>query len=436
MSKHFQANTQYSEPVQEIMGSVPSWIIKWGISVITALFIVIIIGCCFIKFPQTIPSAISIISANPPSMLEAKYAGIIDTIAVKNGQFVKQGELIALLKTPAVYEDMKTVESFAYSARFSSLSDIAYNSIFQRTLKLGDLQDKWTELCSLSREYQLYCSLDQIGKKRNLLSGQIQQNKEYYNTLCNQRILLEKDVKLQELSMRRDSVLWSEGLTAQAEFETSQQNYLSKLKSLVSFDASLKMAELNTLTLEQGLNELFIQNQAEEDEFNLKCSRTISELMARIAEWTEMYAIVAPFDGVVALQDYWGVGQSVSIGDTMASVVPSTEIIVEGRMEVSSVGFGRIAEGQTVNVRLNGFPYIEFGILKGVISRISQVPKKSLDGSVVYNVDVAFPAGLVSTYHKRFPFIQDMDGEAEIITQDKRLIDYFVDPLVSLFRNR
>ena len=159
-------------------------------------------------------------------------------------------------------------------------------------------------------------------------------------------------------------------------------------------------------------------------------------MIAQIAGWTEMYAIVAPFDGVVTLQDIWGPGQHVEVGDVLASVVPDMMTDVKGRMKVSSVGFGRIEMGQTVNVRLNGFPYIEFGILKGMISRISPVPEIMPDGSISYNVEVSFPDGLVSTYHKTFPFIQDMDGEAEIITRDQRLIEQFIEPIISLFGNR
>ena len=68
----------YSDPVQEIMGTIPSWTIRWGITVISAVFAIIVIGCCIIKCPQTLPSTISIISVNPPSRLEAKYTGIID----------------------------------------------------------------------------------------------------------------------------------------------------------------------------------------------------------------------------------------------------------------------------------------------------------------------------------------------------------------------
>lgn len=427
---------EHSEPVQEIMGTIPSWTIRWGITVISAVFALIVIGCCIIKYPQTITSTISIISTNPPAELESRYSGIIDTIAVVNGQTVQRGDLIALLRTPAEYEDILAAKSFVEQARDASPSEICDNKLFDTSLALGSLQDKWTELSSLSREYVQYNNLDQIGKRRSLISDQIQKNKEYYDVLLQQRVLIERDTKLQQLSMQRDSVLWDEGLSAQAEYEASQQTYISKLNNLTSFDASLKSTMLNSFMLEQSLNELEIQRQAEEDAFNLRFIRTLSELQAQMANWLETYAVIAPFDGTVSLQDFWGPGQHVNVGDILASVVPDMEMTVEGRIKVSSVGFGRIEKGQTVNVRLNGFPYIEFGILKGVISKISQVPEKTPDGSVVYNVEVAFPHGLISTYHKTFPFIHDMDGEAEVITQDQRLIAHFIEPIISLFSNR
>ena len=79
---------------------------------------------------------------------------------------------------------------------------------------------------------------------------------------------------------------------------------------------------------------------------------------------------------------------------------------------------------------------MEYGILKGVVANVASVPERLQDGSVAYTVAVDFPDGLESTYHKEFPLIQQMDGEAQIITSDRRLIEQFIDPIVSLFRNR
>jgi len=38
--------------------------------------------------------------------------------------------------------------------------------------------------------------------------------------------------------------------------------------------------------------------------------------------------------------------------------------------------------------------------------------------------------------HRTFPFVQNMDGTADIITEDLRLIDRFIQPVRSLFVNR
>lgn len=47
----------YSEPVQEIMGTIPSWVTRWGVTVIAGIFVLIVIGCCIIKYPQTVTSS-------------------------------------------------------------------------------------------------------------------------------------------------------------------------------------------------------------------------------------------------------------------------------------------------------------------------------------------------------------------------------------------
>lgn len=426
----------HSEPFQEIMGAIPSWIIRWGNTIIFIIFCLIVIGCCIIRYPQTILATISISSTNSPSKLQSRYAGIIDTIAVSNGQLVHQGDLLVLLKTSAVYEDIQSVKEFVELARCDSLPEIVGNPIFGEKLELGELQEKWTELRNFIREYLLCYKLGQIGKRRSMLTEQISKNQDYYKVLHEQMDVLEADARLQRLAMLSDSLLSSEGIIVQEEYEAVQLADLAKLNNLLSFEATIKSAEINTLALKQGLYELEAEKRAEEDLFILRFNRIVTELMEQLAEWTEMYTIIAPFDGVVSFLDYWSAGQYVDEGNVIASIEPEKKSVVEGRMKVSSMGFGRIEEGQMVNVRLNGFPYLEYGILKGVISRIYHIPEKEPDGSVTYSVAVSFPNGLVSTYNKEIPFIQDMDGEAEIITQDQRLISHFIQPIMSLFRNR
>lgn len=107
-----------------------------------------------------------------------------------------------------------------------------------------------------------------------------------------------------------------------------------------------------------------------------------------------------------------------------------------GTMLIPSNGVGKIKTGQTVNVRLSGFPYMEFGITKGVVSDDIPVPEKGQDGSVNYRVGIKLPSELVTTYEKRLPFIPRMNGDAEVIVEDRRLIETILGPVKSIMKNR
>lgn len=437
-----RGDNYYSEPVQEIMGSIPSWITRWGVTVIAGIFALIIIGCCIIRYPQTLTSAITLTSENPPSDLASRYDGLLDTVCVVNGQKVSGGDLVALLLTPADYGDIMAVRDLLdslSSRERDALPDAVSSPSLYENYRLGDLQSSWSELVRSCRAYMNWSEIDQSGHQKRLVEEQIGKNREYYGDLLVQKAVLEQDMRYEQAGLERDSLLMAEGAISRAEYEATLKNWTSKKGSLASFEATLTSTQLSILLLRQQLTELEIQRQNEETEHLRGIMQQASQLKAQVAQWLEQYAVISPADGTVSLQKVWSRGQHVMVGDVIASVVPDNGDRVIGRLQVPSSGFGKVEEGQTVNVRLNGFPYMEFGVLKGVVESIPAVPQTvtTAEGnSIVYTVEVSFPDSLVTTYGKELPMVQQMDGTAEIITRDRRLIGQFIDPVLSLFKNR
>ena len=91
-------------------------------------------------------------------------------------------------------------------------------------------------------------------------------------------------------------------------------------------------------------------------------------------------------------------------------------------------------EIERYNGIISGFPYMEFGITKGVVSDDIPVPEKGQDGSVNYRVGIKLPSELVTTYEKRLPFIPRMNGDAEVIVEDRRLIETILGPVKSIMK--
>jgi HlyD family secretion protein len=78
---------------------------------------------------------------------------------------------------------------------------------------------------------------------------------------------------------------------------------------------------------------------------------------------------------------------------------------------------------------------MEFGIVEGEVTNISKVPVTTETGAF-YTVEVALVNKLVTNYNRELPFNQEMQGTAEIITKDRRLIQRLVDPIISVAKER
>jgi hypothetical protein len=98
-----------------------------------------------------------------------------------------------------------------------------------------------------------------------------------------------------------------------------------------------------------------------------------------------------------------------------------------GYLQLSQNSADRVRTGQCVNLKLAAYPYLKFGVLKGVIGEISAIPF-----SATYEVEVLLPDSLVSTYGRRFEFRTELSGDAEIVTEDIRLLDRILRPVSGL----
>ena len=416
------------------MGRKPAWILRWGITILISLILAFVLCCYFIRYPQTVTAYITLTSDYPPADLAAKASGIIDSVFVSNGEPVKKDQLLAMISNAADYRDIAFAEDFI-SREGDGVPELSGNELVElQKLNLGNIQSDWISYLSACYNYSDYLRIDQNGKKRKLLAEQVQGAKTYYGKLEKQRSTVVDALVFEKKSLERDSILHVKQAISDQEYETAQKSYASMRNSLAGFDAEMTSAYLNRLQLEQQILELGTQGKIEENEYLRLISQARSRFQGSLALWKEQYAIIAPYDGVVSLQNVWNRGQHITNGEIIASVSATEGAAVKGRLKVPSLGFGKIEKGQTVNIKLSGFPYLEFGILRGKVEAISSVPELTESG-LLYTIDVSLPNGLESTYHKTFPFVQNMDGSAEIVTEDMRLIEQFVRPIRSLFLN-
>ena len=428
----------YSEEAQSIMGKAPLWVVRWGVTVVFLILGSLLLGCYFVKYPDIISAPVQITTYDPPVDLISRYEGLIDTMCYKDGELVKQGDVIAVLANTAKWDDVIFISHKLDLASRAYYSSFINERWIDSDYNLGEIQAAFTSFQKEVRSLRHFLTKKNVEQKKQLLKQQIVNSRDNYERKKEQYDYSNQDLALQKELFKRDSILFKEKAISSVNYETSLQQLKQKQNIQSGVRAELASSTLQILQLEQQVAELNIQKDDEMSEHLRSLDQGIQQLKAEILKWMQTYAIVAPISGRITFINYWNKYQNIKVGDKLASIVPRDNDQIIGRIQVPSSGFGKVKIGQRVNIKLNGYPYMEFGVLNGKIKSLSAVPEQignSESKSIVYIAEVPFHNGLITSYGKEIPMIQQMDGSAEIITEEMRLISRFFNPIISLFKN-
>lgn len=87
-----------SEAVQEVLGLVPSWMIRWGNALIFLLIVGVFSMSYLIKYPDALNTEMEITTTYPPYNSYSEFDGEFEKILVVESTKVTKGELLAVLK--------------------------------------------------------------------------------------------------------------------------------------------------------------------------------------------------------------------------------------------------------------------------------------------------------------------------------------------------
>ncbi len=108
-----------SDEVREIMGQVPSWLVRWGITVLFVIFLVLIAFSYFFKMPEVLYCKVKIVNPNPPLEILSRTDGKIQSIFVRDNDTVSSGDILLLIESTVNYEDYKLLKKYLDSLKLS-----------------------------------------------------------------------------------------------------------------------------------------------------------------------------------------------------------------------------------------------------------------------------------------------------------------------------
>lgn len=425
-----------SDEVQEIMGTPPKWIIRWGIVIISAVVLILIIGSYFYKYPDLIQARVTIVSENPPISIVARSDGKLNNLFVADKQKVSANTILGIIENPGNYKDIYRLIGFLDSIQIYFSTPLEFNNLaFFKEYNLGQNHSYYSSFVSQVKEYQTFLNYNPFNQRIQSLEKQVADYQNFYERSREQIGVLNQDFILASSQFHRDSALHAKQVMSDVGFEKSEAAMLKQKYAYQSAMTNLASTQITMNQLKQQIQEQRVSKSETENLLLARLKERYDNLVSQLRSWEQSFILKTPIEGKVAFTNYWSVNQFISNGNVVFTIVPDNNQNIIGKAIVPVVGAGKIKIGHKVNMKLDNFPYMEFGILEGTVSNISMVPVVSEDGSY-YTAEIQLTNELVTNYKKQLPFNQEMQGIAEIITKDRRLIERLIEPLVSIFHER
>lgn len=420
-----------SEEVQEIITTPPAWLIRWGITLVFLITIGLIFLSFFIKYPDFIMSRVIVTTVEPTEKIINRTSGQIDRLWVSNGEKVQAGQALASIKNIADVKSVLLLKKLLNEIPFGKNNGFFFPIDSLTDMVFGDIELAFVEF---ERSYMEFKLLERLEPSLVQLEGHQKSIQEIHERLTSQlaqKEILERKVSLVEMDFKRNKVLYEGGVIAAKDFENREMEYLQIQEQVHGMTISISQLQEALVDAGQALKSTQVSKVEEESRALINLIQSYHHLKRALKEWERNYLLVSSTLGEVSFHGVWGDNQYVQAGDLVFSILPDHRSELLGKMIVSSQNTGNIFIGQRVLIKLDNFPFQQFGTLRGEVRSISVSPDQE-GNYIVYS---SLPAGTQTSYGKEIQLKQELLGTAEIITEDLSVAERLFFRLKSLTKN-
>jgi multidrug resistance efflux pump len=413
----------HSSRVSALLGKPPGWLISWGTVVVFSVLAILLVLAAFVRYPEVITAQAIISGTHPPQVIAAQRSGRFAQFFVGDGERVQSGEVLAVLENDAQYADVRHLDSLlSLFESFIIHPDTPYAQMSWPNMQLGEVQPFYQQFTLAYTNLSQFYAQDAYSVRIAALERQLINFRLYYKRSWQQRVTLQEQYDLALQRYQTDSMLTADGVYAVQELSKRKEQLLQLRYSLHGARAALAQTQMQMADLEQNLASLKLEYARERENRHLALRNAESALQSAIQAWKNSFAFVARISGEVNYQTLWAPGQNVPQGGHVFTVLPQEKNVLKARMLVPPVRFSNVNIGQRVQLKLDAYPFEQYGMIVGNVSKRNTAPIQLPDGSYAYVVEVDFAEGLETTYGQSVTDIDELTGTGEIITEELSLL--------------
>ena len=444
----YQREEEADSALSEVLRDPPSVVGRGLLYIVLALVVAGFAWASFNKIDIVVAVPATVIPEGKLRIIQTPHPGTVQEILVEVGQDVGQGDVLLVYESAAVSDllaDLKARQAELVVARTNLERDLPRKvATLQKLIEMEEQSFDRREIIHNATLIKLDEKMSRLNLEIENARGRLMlmdREVEVNDKLAKKGIVAErKMLELRRLhaeaAIEIDSLRSALRETVVSKEIEAEQYVLDTEQRIASIaDLNQRIEEEKTAAQERHDLAWIGYKQAHElAELNLEgVNPDIIETISRgEGTATDIAAIVAPTDGVVAEVAIRNPGESIDRGQTLITLVPQgVELITE--LQIPDKEIGKVREGQEIRFKFDAFPFAEHGVLTGVVADIS--PSSLIDetsGDTIYRAKSHLSQDYFKREDGKTSLLPGMVATAEIRTEEKSVLSLLVRPFAEL----
>lgn len=368
-------------------------------------------------------------------IIQPAVSGVVTNINVHEGQRVKKGETLLALDKTTAEKDVATANQSLSTARVERdiLRRLAVGGNTDDIINNADLPDEAKAMLRQFASSQTALSAARQQAANGTISNyqqQLQFNQQAKNQLeTNAQNLKNRKAEIEKQLPNANPV---DKLRLQNELSNIDQRITSADSAVLGQNQQLLQSQS---ALAQAQNQSQTQTAETNSAFNnqiIASEKRIIELENNLVKAKQILAqttIAAPVDGTVLSLTVKTIGGVVNAGQQLAQIVPEkAPLYIDAALDNQDIGF--VKPGQRVVVKVATYPFQRYGYLEGTVENISPDAIQDDKKGLIYKAKIKLNDEK-SSKQNQLKLLPGMSVSAEITTGQRRIIEFFLDPLMT-----
>lgn len=409
--------------MQEILSRQPSFMAKWALLFFTCVLLLLLTCSWFIRYPDLVIAKAKLNCVHAAKEVVTKTEGKLIAIFVNDNDVVQKEQILGFMESlaqpSAIFRISKQIDSINTLISQNKTDKIVeyfpgYSSQELFT-QLGELQINYQTFIQSFITFKDYLSNGFYLHKKNMLVTDMVTIEKQKSILATQKELLEKDLSLSTETFNVYESLVKDNVISTLDYRNEESKLISKKLTLPQINSAIIVNEIQQNEKKKEIAELENQIRVQKSVF----IQALHTIKSQIQEWEFKYVLKSPVSGKVSFTGFFQENQELKLGQSIFYIHP-TNTVYFVEMLIPQYNFGKVEQGQKVLLKFYAYPYEQYGAVVGNIDYISAIPSDS-----GYLAKVSLPNGLVTNYKKPLQYRNGLSAQADIITENMKLLERF-----------